>query len=215
MIDKSQSRQLLQAHFPHFSDDQVEKLIAFEAAIRDWNEKINLVSRKDADQLMMRHILHSLAIAKAAAFPDGFRLLDVGTGGGFPGIPLAIAFPKCHFLLADSIQKKIRVVNDIIHSLELDNAEAQVIRVETLDRKFDAITARAVAQTDRLVGWTRKLLDRRRRKEAAYGYWLLKGGDLSEELNAANVTKVVRWELATWYRDPFYATKKLLHLRPG
>ncbi len=169
-------------YFPEFSATQREQLAAFAAAIGEWNQKINLVSRSDIENLPRRHILHSLAIAKTMPFQPGTTVIDVGTGGGFPGIPLAIAFPEARFFLVDSIGKKIKVVEDCIQRLGLQNAAAAQCRVEDVDRQVDFIVARGVTQLPEFMGWIRKKIKRASINEMTNGVLYLKGGDLREEL---------------------------------
>jgi len=172
---------IIRQHFPDISDEQLAKLSSYRELIAEWNDKINLISRSDIENLPKRHILHSLAIAKVAQFASGSSILDVGTGGGFPGIPLAILFPQSRFLLIDSIGKKIKVVQDCIERLGLENARAQQIRAENVDKQFDFIVARAVTQLPKFMGWIRKKVKRSQINEIANGILYLKGGDLTEE----------------------------------
>ena len=172
---------IIRQHFPEISDEQFAKLSAYRELIADWNDKINLISRSDVENLPKRHILHSLAIAKTARFAPGSSILDVGTGGGFPGIPLAILFPESRFFLIDSIGKKIKVVQDCIERLGLANTRARQIRAENVDQQFDFIVARAVTQLPKFMGWIRRKVKCSNINQIANGVLYLKGGDLSEE----------------------------------
>jgi 16S rRNA (guanine527-N7)-methyltransferase len=171
------SLEIVEKYFPELTDLQKEQYERLIELYQEWNEKINVISRKDMDDFVERHLLHSLSIAKYQKFKNGWYVVDLGTGGGFPGIPLAIMFPEVHFILVDSIGKKIKVVEAIIADLELTNVKAVWGRVEELDVKANLIVTRAVAPLSQLVEWTRKIL-----KTQSKGIIALKGGDLTEEL---------------------------------
>ncbi|MCL4138791.1 UNVERIFIED_CONTAM: hypothetical protein GTU68_031737 [Idotea baltica] len=203
---------LIRQYFPQFSDEQIQQFQHFHDLIIEWNEKINLISRKNIDEVESQHLLHSLAIAKVMAFKGGTKVLDVGTGGGFPGIPLAIAFPNVSFTFVDSIQKKINAVRDMVIRLELKNVKVISGRAENVPGKFDFVTARAVARTDKLVGWTKKKFNKKPSgNELANGYLLLKGGDLTEELDEAYLPYVTH-SIAKMYTDDFFETKYVVYL---
>ena len=174
--------QILLDYFPDLSEHQREQFARLGPLYADWNAKINVISRKDLDQLYEHHVLHSLAIGKWIRFTAGSRVLDVGTGGGFPGIPLAILFPEVEFHLVDSIRKKITVVQDIAEQTGLKNVKAYQARVETLTEKYDFILARAVAETKQLFLWTRKLISTKEKNAVPNGWIFLKGGSVREEL---------------------------------
>jgi len=179
---------ILERHFPDITEQQRERFAAYAQLIAEWNEKINLISRADVANIPKRHILHSLAIAKAMPFKDGTRIMDVGTGGGFPGIPLAILFPECGFHLVDSIGKKVKVVVDCVHKLGLDNVSAEQARAEKVPNQFDFIVARAVTQLPKFMNWIRKRVKRTAFNELPNGALYLKGGDLSEEFASIKET---------------------------
>ena len=197
-------------YFPNLSDTQKARFEALGGLYQDWNAKINVVSRKDIDELYLRHVLHSLGIARVIQFRPGATVLDVGTGGGFPGIPLAILFPQTHFTLVDAIGKKIRVVEEVIEGLGLENAEARQTRVEQVDQQFDFIVSRAVAAMPTFVRWTEGKIKRESTHELANGILYLKGGDLSSEL--ADFPQAEITELSGFFKEPFFETKKVVYL---
>lgn len=179
---------------------------------REWNEKINVISRKDIDQLYERHVLHSLGIAKAITLPVGSNIIDVGTGGGFPGIPLAIFFPEVKFHLVDSIGKKIKVVNEITAALQLKNVTSEHGRVEGRGEKYDYSVSRAVAPLAEMVRWLKPLIAKGAEKVSANGMIFLKGGDLKEEISEAG--KNVRiFDLKDYFTEEFFLEKKVLYVR--
>ena len=201
--------QIVFDHFPFLTDSQKEQFEKLGPLYQDWNAKINVVSRKDVEELYLRHVLHSLGIARVWQFAAGQRVLDVGTGGGFPGIPLAICFPEAHFTLIDAIGKKIRVVQDVIHGLGLTNAEAHHIRAEDMDQHYDFVVSRAVAAMPTFVHWVHeriKIPDPGRKGGILY----LKGGDLSEELASYPQAKI--YPLHQEFDHPFFETKKVVYL---
>ena len=197
-------------YFPELDAVQRERLAALYDLYADWNAKINVVSRKDFDQLYVRHVLHSLAIAKVCRFDDGARILDVGCGGGFPSVPLAILFPGARFMAADSIRKKITVVEGVSRSLGLENLTPRCVRVETLPERFDYVVSRAVTAMPEFVKWVWPKLERGRQGTLPNGILYLKGGDLAEEL--ARTGK--HWDLyaiSDFFDDPFFETKKVVY----
>ncbi len=202
--------EIVYQYFPNLSDAQKGQFEALGALYADWNTRINVVSRKDIDELYLRHVLHSLGIAKVHAFKGGLDVLDVGTGGGFPGIPLAILFPQTRFTLVDAIGKKVRVVQDVIRGLGLKNAEARQVRVENMDRQFDFIVSRAVAAMPTFVSWTRGRLKKTSRDTLPNGILYLKGGDLTEELAPYPQARI--YPLDAYFREPFFETKKVVYL---
>jgi 16S rRNA (guanine527-N7)-methyltransferase len=202
--------ELILKYFPNLTEAQVLKFQQLEHLYKDWNLKINVVSRKDIDELYLRHVLHSLAIAKVIAFKDGSRIMDVGTGGGFPGIPLAIMFPNCQFHLVDSIAKKLKVVNEVVSGLELDNVKTTHGRVETIADTYDFIVSRAVAAMPTFVHWTKGKIAKQQNNSLKNGILYLKGGDLTEELKAYKTTTL--YDVSTFFEEDFYETKKVVHL---
>lgn len=197
-------------YFPNFSQKQREQFNKMEELYQDWNQKINVVSRKDIEELYLRHVLHSLAIARLLSFKPGASILDVGTGGGFPGIPLAIAFPGTQFTLVDAIGKKIKVVQDVCKGLDLQNVRALHSRVEDLDEEFDFIVSRAVAPMPTFVRWVKGRIKKKSVHELKNGILYLKGGDLTEELRDYKTVQV--FPLSDYFEDEFFLTKKLVYL---
>ncbi len=202
--------QLIRNYFPELSELQLHQFEQLEDLYKDWNLKINVVSRKDIDELYLRHVLHSLAIAKLVSFKPGSQVMDVGTGGGFPGIPLAIMFPETNFHLVDSIAKKLKVVNEVVEGLELTNVKTSHSRVEELDGTYDFIVSRAVAAMPTFVHWVKGKVAKKQKHELKNGIIYLKGGDLAEELQDFSKAKV--YELSDFYKEEFFETKKLVHL---
>ena len=191
---------------------QVQQFAALGALYREWNAKINVISRKDIDNLYPHHIIHSLAIAKVLNFQAGTTLLDVGTGGGFPGIPLAILFPECQFTLIDSIGKKIKVVQAVAESLGLTNVTAVQERVEKINDKFDVITSRGVTRLPEIAGWVGNKLRIHNDIEAG-GILYLKGGDIDQELREVPKNwKRKSTSITKWFAEPFFVEKYVVHL---
>ena len=202
--------QLILKYFPNLTEDQIDKFKQLETLYQDWNLKINVVSRKDIDELYLRHVLHSLGIAKVISFKDGSQILDVGTGGGFPGIPLAILFPECTFHLVDSIAKKLKVVDEVAAGLGLTNVKTTHSRVEEIDGKYDFIVSRAVAAMPTFVHWVKGKIAKKQNHDIKNGILYLKGGDLSEELQGYKTTTI--YNLSDYFEEDFYETKKVVHL---
>ncbi len=197
-------------YFPNLSEAQKRQFLLLEALYKDWNIKINVVSRKDIDELYLRHVLHSLGIAKVQEFKAGSTVLDVGTGGGFPGIPLAILFPEVHFTLVDSIGKKIKVVQEVVEGLALTNVRPINERVENLEERFDFIVSRAVAAMPTFVHWVKGKIKKESLHERRNGIFYLKGGDLKEELQGYRAAQI--FELTDYFEEAFFETKKLVYL---
>jgi len=205
---------ILLKYFPNLTPKQRKQFAALGPLYAEWNERINVISRKDIDHLYERHILHSLAIAKGIMFVQGTKILDIGTGGGFPGIPLAILMPDVQFTLVDSINKKITVVNAVIETLELRNAKGIHTRSENLRESFDFIVSRAVTNLPDFLPMTRNRLSKKMRNAYPNGIWYLKGGDFDEELKALPVHNEVT-PLSQWFEEPFFETKKLVFVSGG
>ena len=197
-------------YFPDLTDIQIEQFQKLDFLYHDWNEKINVISRKDIDALYTKHILHSLGIAKIMKFEPGATVLDVGTGGGFPGIPLAILFPETRFYLIDVIAKKIKVVQGVLDALELKNVKAEQKRAELVKGDFDFIVSRAVTNMPDFVSWIKDKIKKQHKHTLKNGILYLKGGDLTEELAA--FPKATLYDLAGYFEDEFFETKKVVHL---
>lgn len=197
-------------HFPYLTDIQKEQFAKLDSLYHDWNEKINVISRKDIDALYTKHILHSLGIAKIIKFEPGTFVLDVGTGGGFPGIPLAILFPETRFFLIDIIGKKIKVVQAVAETLELKNVKAEQLRAENVKGDFDFIVSRAVTNMPDFVSWVKTKIKKNNKHQLKNGILYLKGGDLTEELK--DFPKATEYNLADFFEDEFFETKKVVHL---
>lgn len=202
--------ELILKYFPDLTQDQIDKFSKLEALYQDWNLKINVVSRKDIDELYLRHVLHSLAIAKVIQFKDGAKLMDVGTGGGFPGIPLAILFPECQFHLVDSINKKLNVVREVVAGCDLQNVKVTHTRVEEIKETYDFIISRAVAAMPTFVHWVKGRIAKDNNHELRNGILYLKGGDLTEELKDYRTTTI--YNIPDFFEEDFFETKKVVHL---
>ena len=197
-------------YFPDLTEDQISKFEQIAELYKDWNQKINVVSRKDIDEIYTRHVLHSLAIAKIQQFNEGAEVLDVGTGGGFPGIPLAILFPETQFTLIDSIGKKIKVVDEVVEGLQLQNVISVNDRVENLNKQFDFIVSRAVAAMPTFTHWVKGKIKSKSNHERKNGILYLKGGDLTEELKGYSTAEV--FPIQNYFKDDFFETKKVVYL---
>jgi len=207
----SENFNLIKKYFSGLNDIQVSRFIQLGSLYVGWNEKINVISRKDIGSLYEKHVLHSLAIAKVIRFGGGTKILDVGTGGGFPGIPLAILFPEVSFHLVDSVGKKIKVVQAVAEALGLTNVVAEQIRAEQLAGKYDFVVSRAVTTLPDFVKWIRKNISADHRNAMPNGILYLKGGDLAEELKPFGKRSVV-YNLSDFFTEEFYETKKLVYL---
>jgi 16S rRNA (guanine527-N7)-methyltransferase len=197
-------------YFPELTEVQISQFQQLEVLYHDWNSKINVISRKDIDQLYVKHILHSLAIAKIQRFQPGTYILDVGTGGGFPGIPLAILFPETRFYLIDVILKKINVVKAVADALELKNVKAEQMRAENVKGDFDFIVSRAVTNMPDFVTWVKDKIKKQQKHELKNGILYLKGGDLTEEL--AGFPNAKEYHISEFFDGEFFETKKVVHL---
>ena len=202
--------QLIFNYFPNLTPLQIEQFSKLESLYQDWNAKINVISRKDIDQLYTNHVLHSLAIAKIQPFEPGTYVLDVGTGGGFPGIPLAILFPETRFYLIDVILKKINVVKAVIEALELKNVKAEQIRASEVKGDYDFIVSRAVTNMPDFVSWIKDKIKKQNKHNLPNGILYLKGGDLTEELK--DFPRATEYNIADFFKDEFFETKKVVHL---
>jgi 16S rRNA (guanine527-N7)-methyltransferase len=200
----------IQKYFPYLTELQKEQFAKLDFLYHDWNAKINVISRKDIDELYTKHILHSLGIAKVIKFEPGTFVLDVGTGGGFPGIPLAILFPETRFYLIDVIAKKIKVVQAVAEALELKNVKAEQMRAELVKGDFDFIVSRAVTNMPDFVSWIKDKIKKKSKHELKNGILYLKGGDLTEELK--DFPKATEYNLSEFFEDEFFETKKVVHL---
>ena len=197
-------------YFPNLSENQLLQFKKMEELYHDWNAKINVISRKDIEELYIKHVLHSLGIAKVMEFQPKTTVLDVGTGGGFPGIPLAILFPETRFYLIDVIAKKIKVVNEVAIALGLENVKAEQIRAENVKGDFDFIVSRAVTNMPDFVSWINDKIKKQQKHELKNGVLYLKGGDLTEELK--DFPKATQYNLSDYFSEDFFETKKVVHL---
>lgn len=202
---------IIEKYFPQLSEKQKQQFAQLGELYTTWNAQINVISRTDIDNLYEKHILHSLGIAKIVDFKDFTEILDVGTGGGFPGIPLAILFPNCQFHLIDSIGKKIKVVNEVAQSLGLENVKAEQTRAEQVEGEYDFIVSRAVTRLLPFYGWVKGKININNYNKLQNGILYLKGGDLKEELKEfGKKTKV--YELSNFYEEEFFETKMVVHV---
>jgi 16S rRNA (guanine527-N7)-methyltransferase len=197
-------------YFPNLSENQLLQFKKMEELYHYWNSKINVISRKDIEELYIKHVLHSLGIAKLVEFQPKTTVLDVGTGGGFPGIPLAILFPETRFYLIDVIAKKIKVVNEVATALGLENVKAEQIRAENVKGDFDFIVSRAVTNMPDFVSWINDKIKKQQKHEVKNGVLYLKGGDLTEELK--DFPKATVYNLSDYFSEDFFETKKVVHL---
>ena len=201
---------IIQKYFNDLTIEQLSQFAKLELLYKDWNSKINVISRKDINELYLRHVLHSLSIAKLISFKDDTCILDVGTGGGFPGIPLAILFPNCKFHLVDSIQKKITVVNNVVKELDLKNVKTSCSRVEAISEKYDFVVSRAVTNMKDFVSWIKFKINKKSFNDFKNGVLYLKGGDLEDELKSFKNVKT--FELSEIFNEDFFIQKKVVYL---
>ena len=209
---KGQLMEIITKYFPDLSGFQQQQLAQLRPLYTEWNAKINVISRKDLSELYVRHVLHSMAIGKFIQFKPDTVVLDVGTGGGFPGIPLAILFPEARFHLVDSIRKKIGVVDEIAGAIGLKNVTTEHIRAEQLQDRYHFVVSRAVTTMPKFVKWVRDLISTEQFNDLPNGILYLKGGELTEELSSFD--RVNMFELGHIFTEPFFETKKLVHLVP-
>lgn len=205
-------KEKLLKYFPDLSQQQLDQYELLAKEFLSWNEKINLISRKDTENLFEHHILHSLAIAKVCKFKPQCEIMDIGTGGGFPGLPLAIMFPETKFYLVDSIGKKIKVVQALVEALGLKNVEAEQIRAENVNRQFDFIVSRAVTYLPDFMQWTKGKISKIQYHDLANGVLYLKGGDLTEELSTIK-NKYKIYDIDQYFEEEFFETKKVIHVK--
>ena len=202
--------ELILKYFPNLNETQIKQFEQLKNLYEDWNAKINVISRKDIEELYIRHVLHSLGIVKVLEFKKGTKIMDVGTGGGFPGIPLAIMYPEVDFYLIDVIAKKIKVVNEVASALGLKNVTAEQKRAELVKWNFDFIVSRAVTNMPDFVTWVSDRTVKDAKHELKNGILYLKGGDLSEEL--ASFPNATQYNLSDFFTEEFFETKKVVHL---
>lgn len=203
--------QIIQKYFPNLTRQQITQFEQLEDLYKEWNSKINVISRKDINELYLRHVLHSLGIAQVQKFEDGSDILDVGTGGGFPGIPLAILHPEAQFTLVDSIGKKVKVVNEAAKALGIANVKGIHERAEKIEGKFDFVVSRAVTRMKPFYGWIKGKFKKESRHELKNGILYLKGGDLSEELAESKLRYKI-YELPDFFEEEFFETKKVVYV---
>jgi len=202
---------LIQTYFQNLTLVQKEQFEALQGIYTEWNERINVISRKDMENFYERHVIHSLGIAKVIQFAPGTQIMDIGTGGGFPGVPLAIMFPESEFLLVDSIGKKIRVVDAVSEALNLKNVRTLNTRAESVNQKFHFIVSRAVTALPEFISWTANKISKNSFNSLHNGILYLKGGDLTQELSAVR-TKFQVYYLNEFFSDAFFETKKVVHI---
>jgi len=196
--------------FPDLSEKQISQFSKLKDLYTYWNDKINVISRKDIENIYLRHILHSLAIAKFITFKNGTTVLDLGTGGGFPGIPLSIIFPKTNFILSDSIKKKILVVNEIVKKLGLENVKSEWSRAENLNHKYDFLVTRAVAKMPKIIEWSKGNFNPISINDLSNGIIALKGGDVTEELLGIEQKKIV--DIKNFFDNHYFIDKKIVYV---
>ncbi len=206
-----QSAEIIDPYFPNLSADQKDQFSKLYSLYEDWNSKINVISRKDIENLYINHVLHSLGIAKVTSFKPGTKILDVGTGGGFPGIPLAILFPETHFHLVDSIGKKITVVNNVTEALGLKNVTGEQIRAEQIKGEYDFIVSRAVTRFKEFYSWVNLKVKKKSINELYNGILYLKGGDLNAELAELKQPHRI-FDLTDYFTEEFFETKKVVYV---
>lgn len=209
-MQQKSKMELILKYFPNLSQNQIQQFNMLKDLYVDWNSKINVISRKDIEELYVRHVLHSLGIVKVLEFKKGTKIMDVGTGGGFPGIPLAIMYPDVDFYLIDVIAKKIKVVNEVAKALGLKNVVAEQKRAELVKWNFDFIVSRAVTNMSDFVSWVSDRTVKESKHELKNGILYLKGGDLTEEL--ASFPNAIQYNLSDFFNEEFFETKKVVHL---
>ena len=206
------NHQLILEHFPNISQNQIEQFTQLGDLYNFWNQQINVISRKDMDNFYLHHVLHSLSIAKILEFKAFTEIMDAGTGGGFPGIPLAIMFPETKFYLVDSVGKKIKVVNEVVQSLALKNVEAEQLRMEQVNRTFDFIISRAVTSLPDFLRWTSYKFHNKSFNDIPNGILYIKGGDVQKELKEIKKFKKKVFNIPDFFKDEFFETKNVVHI---
>jgi 16S rRNA (guanine527-N7)-methyltransferase len=206
------NQELIFKYFPNLTELQRKQFSQLGELYIDWNQKINVISRKDMENFYLHHVLHSLAIAKVVEFKDFTEIMDAGTGGGFPGIPLAIMYPKAKFFLVDSIGKKIKVVKEVVLSLGLKNVEAEQLRMEQVNQTFDFIISRAVTSLPDFMRWTSYKFHNKSFNTVRNGILYLKGGDIQKELNEIKKFKKKIYNISDYFKEEFFDTKKIVHI---
>lgn len=204
--------ELILKYFPELTTLQQEQFAKLKPLFTEWNSQINVISRKDMDNFYERHVLHSLAISKVITFKKGTTLLDVGTGGGFPGIPLAILFPECEFHLVDSVGKKVKVLNAVVKALELTNVKGEQCRAEEIKGLYDFVISRAVSKLEKFYPWVKNNFNPRSKHKLNNGLLCLKGGDLTDEIKESRLTKIATLNLSDHFEEEFFETKKIIHV---
>ena len=202
--------ELILEYFPNLTQDQIEQFSKLKSIYTNWNNKINVISRKDIENINLRHVLHSLSIAKFIEFKEGTTILDLGTGGGFPGIPLAILFPNCKFNLVDSIKKKILVVDQVSKELGLNNVTTHWSRAEKLDLKFDFLVTRAVAKMNKIIDWSENSFNLKSNNDIENGIIALKGGDIENEISVLTTKKII--PISEIINDDYFIDKKIIYV---
>ena len=202
--------ELILEYFPNLTQDQIEQFSKLKSIYTNWNNKINVISRKDIENINLRHVLHSLSIAKFIEFKEGTTILDLGTGGGFPGIPLAILFPNCKFNLVDSIKKKILVVDQVSKELGLNNVTTHWSRAEKLDLKFDFLVTRAVAKMNKIIDWSENSFNLKSNNDIENGIIALKGGDIQNEISVLTTKKII--PISEIINDDYFTDKKIIYV---
>ena len=202
--------ELILGYFPNLTQDQIEQFSKLKSIYTNWNNKINVISRKDIENINLRHVLHSLSIAKFIEFKEGTTILDLGTGGGFPGIPLAILFPNCKFNLVDSIKKKILVVDQVSKELGLNNVTTHWSRAEKLDLKFDFLVTRAVAKMNKIIDWSENSFNLKSNNDIENGIIALKGGDIQNEISVLTTKKII--PISEIINDDYFTDKKIIYV---
>lgn len=204
--------EVIKKYFSHLSEKQIQQYAALKSLYEEWNQKINVISRKDMEHFYEHHVLHSLAIAMQFNFPAGYHIMDLGAGGGFPGIPLAIYFPEVRFHLVDSINKKLKVVESVAHEIDLKNVTVQHTRAEDIaDKKFDVVVSRAVAPLKKLWYWSKPLLKKTGNNPETHGLICLKGGDLTKEIHESGLRPKI-WEISKIFEEDFFKEKYIVSI---